>query len=254
MIGATNTRVNAHTPISSARLTLAILPDMRHQARQAVVDLVIVGAGGFGREVLDVVEAMNSEHRVLNVLGYLDDDLKRDLVLVRGRGLDLLGPISLLKEIDAEYVIGIGCSEVRRRIDDFATKIGRQPATLVHPSATFGADVHLGRGSIICSHVSVTTNVRLGRHVQLHVNCTIGHDVVAGDYVTVLPGATVGGAVTLEEGATVGTNAAIIQGVSVGRMATIGAGAAVIRSVPEGLAFGGVPARNLSRGDMPASQ
>ena len=202
--------------------------------------LVVIGAGGFGREVLDIVAA--SSDASFELLGVLADPAP-DLTQLTPRGVAYLGPVSTLADIDAAYVIGIGAPDVRRRIDDYATSLGREAATLVHPSATRGWSVACQPGTIICSHVSITTNVTIGRHVHLDQNCTVGHDVVLGDYVRANPGATISGSVHVEAGATVGANATIIQGLRVGRDAVIGAGAVVTKDVPAGVTAVGVPAR-----------
>lgn len=210
------------------------------------VRLVIIGAGGFGREVLDIVRALNRDGPTFEFLGFLDDDCPRP-DLVTDLGAQILGPVELLAEVDAQYVIGIARHDVRERIDKFATSVGKAAATLVHPAASLGSPVILGAGSIICARATMTTNVRTGRHVQVHVNCAIGHDVTAGDYVTMLPAAVVSGNVLLEAAATLGTTSAILQGLTVGRKSTVGAGAVVTHDVPDETTVVGVPARARSR-------
>ena len=122
--------------------------------------IVIVGAGGFGREALDIIEAVNAIELTWDFLGFLDDGNPDNALLAR-RGAQHLGPSDALGDIDAEYVIGIGSGEVRARIDELATSVGRRSITLMHPSATVGSDVELGEGTIICSQVSITTHVTL---------------------------------------------------------------------------------------------
>lgn len=208
----------------------------------ARIPLVIIGAGGVGRELVDLVDAINVVGERLELRGFLDDGRPDEAALLR-RGLRLLGTVAELGAMDVKYVIGIGAPGARRRIDAFASSIGRAAVSLVHPTAALGSDVRLGEGTVIYSHVTATTNIATGRHVQLHANCAVGHDSTLGDYVTVLPGATVAGNVTLEEGVTVGANAAIIQGLRVGAMSVVGAGAAVVRALPPGTTAVGVPAR-----------
>jgi len=220
---------------------------------KAAVPLVIIGAGGLGRELIDLVEAVNAVERRFQLLGFVDDG-SPDEALLQRRGTRLLGPIRELARIDAVYVIGIGAPTARKAIDELMTGTGRRAATLVHPSAVVGGENRLGEGTVICSHVSVTTNVSTGRHVQLHVNCTVGHDAALASYVTVLPGATVAGRVVLEEGVTVGTNAAVIQGIRVGALAIVGAGAAVVRDVAAGVTAVGVPARPVGEPGEPAGK
>jgi len=214
--------------------------------------LVILGAGGFGREVHDVVEAMNdaaaiSNDQTFDFLGFIDNQLA-DAGLLEERGAPLLGGDDVLDTLPAgtHYVIAIGDGRVRRALDEKATAIGLKAATLVHPAATVGKHlVVLGPGTIICSHVSITTNVRLGRHVHLNLNVTVGHEAVLGDYVTVNPGANISGNVILEDEVMIGTGAALIPGVTVGAGSVIGAGACVVRSIPSGVTAVGMPAKPI---------
>jgi len=211
--------------------------------------LVIIGAGGFGREVADVVHAINTAGNgpVFELQGYIDDNLS-DLSLLNRRGERFLGTCDdLPRYASAVFVVGVGNPAARRALDARAVKAGLDPATLIHPSATVGRDVQLGDGCIVCSHVSITTHVLLGRHTHLNLNCTVGHDVVVGDFVTVNPGATISGNVTLDDDVSVGTNAAVIQSVTIGPRSTVGAGAAVVRNVAADTTVVGVPARPIAR-------
>jgi sugar O-acyltransferase (sialic acid O-acetyltransferase NeuD family) len=203
---------------------------------------VIVGAGGFGREVLDIIEAVNNVEPTWDFLGYLDDGEPAQGLLAR-REVKHLGPSGMLASIEADYVIGIASADARARIDALATSVGRSPAILVHPSAVIGSDVEIMSGSIVCAHVSISTHVRLGRHVQLNAGCTIGHDAVFEDFVTIFPGAAVSGNVLLHDGSTVGAGSVVLQGLEVGSGSMVGAGAVVARSVPDGSTVVGVPAR-----------
>jgi sugar O-acyltransferase (sialic acid O-acetyltransferase NeuD family) len=210
--------------------------------------IVIVGAGAFGREVHDVIEAVNEVDgdEGWDFLGFLDDNVENPDLLV-GRG-PVLGGTSNLDSLPGgtRYVIAIGSGRVRRQIDENATTLGLEPAVLVHPAATMGRHgIHIGPGTIICSHVSLTTDIRLGRHVHLNLNVTVGHDAILEDYATVNPGATISGHVVLETEVMIGTNAAVIQGKTVGARSIVGAGASVVRSVPPSVVVVGVPAKAL---------
>lgn len=209
--------------------------------------LVIVGAGGFGRECHDVVVAINRIDPVWDFVGFADDS-EPPADLLRRRGATWIGGTSSLADHSgAAYVVAVGDPHIRRRLVDVVEAGGLVPATLVHPAATIGLDVEVGEGSVICSHASLTTNIRVGRHVHIDQNVAIGHDAVLRDYCRVNPGATISGSVTLDEGVTVGTNSTVIQGLTVGRGAVVGAGAAVVRPVPPGATVVGVPARPLDR-------
>ncbi|GAA5147423.1 acetyltransferase [Microbacterium pseudoresistens] len=209
-------------------------------------DLVVVGAGGFGREVLDVADAMNS----YRVIGVLDDSLtEQNAARLRQRGIDYLGAVDSFaaKKNDAQFVIGIGSASVRAAIDSRMTSAGFEAATLVHPESSIGSLVSLGPGTVVCAGVRMTTNVTTGRHCHFNLNATIGHDVSIDDYVTVNPGAAVSGEVELAESVLIGANSFVLQGLEIGAKSIVGAMACVTRAVPSEVTVAGVPARVISR-------
>lgn len=202
---------------------------------------MIVGAGGFGRECLDIVEALNDNGAEIRFVGFVDDGGCDEDLLAR-RSARCLGPTSSAHRYADRYVIAIGDANARVRLDHELTEAGLQAAILIHPQATLGSDCRVGDGTILNAGARATTNITFGRHVQLHANCTVGHDAMIGDYVSIFPGATVSGSVTLGRGVTVGTGANVLPGVKVGAHAYVGAGAVVTRDVTPGETVVGVPA------------
>src|SRR5688500_16281578 len=118
-------------------------------------DLVIVGAGGHGRETLDVVEAINEIEKRWSFLGFLDDGEVRAERLSR-RGAEVL-EIGDLDAGKVRYVVGIGEPLARESVAERMTRAGFAPATLVHPAATVGGDVRLADGVVLAAGARVTT-------------------------------------------------------------------------------------------------
>lgn len=219
---------------------------LRYPQAMSAAPVVVVGAGGFGRETRDVIDAMAESGCPVEFIGYLDDG-HPELALLDGA--PILGGVDALANlaVNVQYVIGIGIGSVRRRIDEKASGTSREAAVLIHPSAVLGKrSVVLAPGVIVCANASLTTNILVGRHTHINLNSTVGHDAVLGQYVTVNPGATVSGGVVLEDEVNVGTGASVIQGRRVGARTVLGAGAAVVKDLPPDVVAVGVPA--LPRG------
>lgn len=211
--------------------------------------LVILGEGGYSREIRDIVLAIEAAGVASwrSFLGCIDHD-----------GLD--GDASLLPRIEGlagaasglvplGYSIGIESGNVRRALDGLLSGRDLIPITLVHPMATMGGDNCVSDGCVLAAGVRITTNVTLGRHVQLQANATVGHDSVLADYVTVHPGATVSGDVHIGAATTLGAGANLLPGIRIGDDVLVHAGAVVIADVPAGAHVGGVPARPVPRLD-----
>jgi sugar O-acyltransferase (sialic acid O-acetyltransferase NeuD family) len=218
--------------------------------RAAVQPLVIIGAGGHGREVLDVVEAVNDVSARYDVLGVVADHADVDLLARRGTTLlgspDHLveGALAELVPADAMVVVAVGDPGTRTTLAGRLEGAGWAVApALVHPSATVGGDVRLGDGAVLAAGARVTTNVTIGRHVQLNVGAVVSHDSVIGDHATLSPGVLVNGSVRVGEGAFLGSGVIVTPGRTIGRWAVVGAGAVVVHDVPEGVTATGVPAR-----------
>lgn len=206
----------------------------------APIDLVIVGAGGHGRQLLDLVDAHN---RVADVqyrfLGFLDDGDDVDEALLARRGTSLLGPSSLLFDMDVAFAIGVALAEPRRRLDTALLEAGRVATSFAHPTAVVGSLMTAGHGMYLSAGSVIDTNVTVGRQFHINLNATVGHESVIGDYVTITPGARVSGNVTIGDDVFIGTNAVIIQGVTVGDRVLIGAGVTVRRDIPSDVVFTG---------------
>ena len=220
-----------------------------------MTDLVIVGAGGHGRETLDVVEALVAAGAPWRMRGFLDDAPERCGALVRGH--PVLGGVEWLCEpqnAGLAYVLGIGSASGKARILERLRRSRAVAATLVHPGASSTPHVRIGEGSVLAARALLTSDVTLGRHVYVNVGASVSHDCDVGDRCHLAPGARLAGSVRVGAGCEIGIGAVVVQGISIGEDVIVGAGAVVIRDVPSGSTVVGVPARPIAaRAAAPAS-
>lgn len=211
-------------------------------------DIVVVGAGGFGREALDVIEAINehAEAPIWNLLG-VADDAPAEVALGRlaVRGHRHIGRVRDVIEqvMPAWYAVAIGSPRAREAVVAQFEAAGWNAATLVHPSAVIGSVSSMGEGTIVCGGAQLSTNTLLGRHVHVNPGAIVGHDTRLGDLVSVNPGAVISGEVRVDARALIGASATILQGLSVGADALVAAAACVTRSVGASTTVVGIPAR-----------
>jgi sugar O-acyltransferase (sialic acid O-acetyltransferase NeuD family) len=210
--------------------------------------VAIIGAGGFGREVLDVFDAVNSCTPTFRVLGFIVDPKfgkKGEMINEK----PILGGFDWLDEHRASVnvVCGVGDPKDRFHLIDRARRLGVEFCTVVHPNAVLTSRVKIGKGVVITAGCIFTNNIRIGNHVHINLDCTVGHDVVIEDFVTISPGSHISGRVAIHEGAFIGTGVNIIENIDIGRWSTVGAGSAVIRDLPGNSVSVGIPAKTIKK-------
>jgi sugar O-acyltransferase (sialic acid O-acetyltransferase NeuD family) len=210
--------------------------------------LVVVGAGGFGREVAWLADVLG-----IAVVGFLDDRTPDGPALPAPLLGDLpsaasLAPsaASLWTQGEVAFVLAVGQPRVKR------AALARLPAgltlsaPLVHPTAVV-AGARVGAGSVIAPLAVVMVDSELGEHTLVNYGATVGHDVRMGSRCSVMPGARISGFVRMGDGVLVGANAVILDGITIGDDVSIGAGAVVTRDVLDGVTVVGVPAQPIGR-------
>lgn len=209
-------------------------------------DLLIIGAGGFGREVAWLVDRINAKNPEWKLLGFIDDN--PEMTGKELNGYKVLGTTEDMKAYpDAYAVCAVGNSRVRKIIVNKvkAAQPERKFAVLIDPSVQMSDYVEIGDGTIICAQTVITVNIKIGENVIMNLNCTVGHDAVIGDFVTMYPDANVSGITTVGECTELGTGMQVIQGVSIGSGSIVGAGAVVIRDIPDKCTAVGNPAKPI---------
>ena len=203
--------------------------------------LVIIGAGGLGREVAWLVDDINKENLSWDFIGFLDDGKIGDTV----EGHPIIGKVDDVFAINPAplVVIAIADAMIRANIYERLISKGMEFATLIHPSVLMSHHVSIEKGTVICAGSVITTNVKVGKSCIINPGCFVGHDTVLGDFVSLMPGVNVAGEVIVGEGTFLGLNSTVINRINVGVGSTIGAGAAVVKDIPDNVVAVGVPAR-----------
>lgn len=205
--------------------------------------VLIVGAGGFGREVAEIFKDLNSVSREWDIIGFIDDNAslwggKINEMPVRG-GLDWL----VENKKDVGCVVAIGDPESKKAIVE---KLERNNITFynaIHPSVMKSEFITLGKDVIICAGVILTVNISIGDHVCINLNTTVGHDAIIEECCSIMPNATISGNDILGKCSYIGTGATIIHGKKIGDHSTIGAGAVVVNDIPDNVVAVGIPAK-----------
>lgn len=203
---------------------------------------VILGCGGHGRVVLDILRQAGE----VELVGFVDSN--RD---VRGRyvdGLEVLGTPDDLPRLRNEFgitraIVAVGYNGVRRNFAEQLTVQGFELISAVHPSANIASTATIGRNTVIAAGALVCAHCQIGDSVILNTGCIVDHESVVSTASHVCPGARIAGRVVIESGAFVGIGSTVIQCLRVGCEAVIGAGAVVIADVPSMATVVGVPAR-----------
>lgn len=209
-------------------------------------DLIIIGAGGFGREVAWLVERINSKQQEWKLRGFIDDSPNMQGKVVNS--YPVLGTLNDIKDYhNCYFVCAVGSVRIREKI--IAQVLAADPyakfATLIDPSVEMSPLVKIGDGTIICAHTILTVNIEIGRHVIINLDCTVGHDTVIQDLTTVYPSANLSGMTKIGRLCEIGTGVQIIQGKTIGAGTVVGAGAVVVKDLPEKCTAVGSPAKPI---------
>jgi sugar O-acyltransferase (sialic acid O-acetyltransferase NeuD family) len=209
-------------------------------------DLLIIGAGNFGREVAQLIRDINQDKDQWNLLGYIDETPeKHDTVL---NNTPVLGGLEWLEKNIRNRICAV-CAIGNPR-DKYAV-IKKLEAynidypNLIHPDVASNDYIEIGFGNLICYGSFLSVNIKIGNHISINPGCGIGHDTIIKDYSTLYWNVTLSSNVTINEGCEIGSKVAVIPRRTVGSWSIIGAGAVVAKDIPENCTAVGVPAKPI---------
>jgi sugar O-acyltransferase (sialic acid O-acetyltransferase NeuD family) len=203
-------------------------------------DIIIIGAGGFGKEVAWLIEQINRVELKWNLLGFIDDFKPVGESI---NGAAIIGDLSWLKDKSLAIVCSISNPSIRKKIVQNLESTNNEFVSLIHPKVELSKTVNIGRGTIICEGVKFTVNIEIGHHVIIYHDSVICHDARIEDYCSILPSVNISGNVHIKDGTTLGTGSKVIQNIQIGSDVIVGAGAVVVKDVPDNVITMGVPAK-----------
>lgn len=213
--------------------------------------LVIVGAGGFGREVKWLIERINQnsldnyQQKDWDIQGFIDDGIPKGTFIEE---IPVLGDLNwlLMRKEPISVVCAIGFSKIRKKVIENLKKNKELDfPNIIDPSVLMSNCIKMGKGNILCAENILTVNIQMDDFIVLNLDCTVGHDAILESYVTVYPSVNISGCVHIESCSEVGTGCHIIQGINIGKNTIIGAGAVVVKDIPACCTAVGNPARPI---------
>lgn len=207
-----------------------------------MLDIVIIGAGGFGGEIyLYAKDCFPSDE--FRIKGFLDDNPgRRDNFRIDAEIISGIDTYTV--EENDRFLIGIGDLVIKERLVTQLKRKGAQFISLIHPTSYIAVTAKIGEGVVICPFCFVANNSVIDDYVMMNIYSSSGHDVRIGKYSILSPYATVNGFSTLEDKVFIGTHATVTGCRKIGYKATIGANSLVLHDVPPGALVYGVPAKN----------
>ena len=209
-------------------------------------DIVIIGAGNFGKEVAQLVKEINEDKKAWNLLGYIDETIEKQKTVINNNVV--LGDFSWFEKISLHKlwtVCAIGNPIDKYNLINKASAYNINFTNLIHPCVKTNEFIKFGVGCVICNNSFISVNTKIGNHVSINPGCGIGHDTVIEDYSSLYWNVTLSGNVCIREGCEIGSNAVIIPKRTVGKWSIIGAGSVVIKDIPESCTVVGVPAKPI---------
>lgn len=206
-------------------------------------DIVIYGAGGFGKEIACVLKRINDIEPQWNFLGFIDDTMSPGTTNSYGTilgGEDFLNhyskPINVCIAIGSAHSLSTVVSKIKNPLVQFPN--------IIDPSVLFvdKESVKIGKGNILYVHTTISCNVTIGDFNILNGSVGVGHDAVIGNYNVLMPNVNISGNVRIGERNTFGLKSSVIQRIGIGNDVTVGAHSFIMRRPKDGQLYMGVPA------------
>lgn len=207
--------------------------------------LIIVGAGGSGRETLEWAIHSEANNTLWEILGFLDDN--PNALNGFAVGYPILGTIKeWLPRPDERFVVTIGAPKIRKEIVKTLEEKGAIFGNVIHKSAILAKTSSIGNGVIFAPFVVISDNAKVLDHVNLNISTCIGHDALIGEFSTISSHCDITGSVNIGRGTFVGSSSAFVPRISIGENSFIGAGSIVMNNIKPDTKVWGNPAKRFA--------
>ncbi len=211
-------------------------------------DIIIIGAGGMGKDVLWTINDYNKKFEKYNVIGFLDDNYTKHEKAIHK--IPIIGKLNWIKKNykkNIKYCIAIGDSNTREKIILEVKKYKIKFETIIHPSVIKTKSIKIGKGTIIQAGCIIPLDVEIGKHVIININTTLGHDCKIKDYVTISPGVNINGKNEIGKNTLIGSGVSTAENTKIGKYSIIGIGSTVSKNVPDYCTYLGNPGRIIKK-------
>ncbi len=203
------------------------------------LDIVIVGAGGFGREVYGWAKQSFAKD-AYQFKGFLDKD--NQSLDGFNLGLSVLGSEDdYVVQANDRFLLAVGDVDIKKKIVLKLKEKGAQFLTMIHPTALVIDTATIGEGVVICPFATVSGWVVLGDFVMMNMYASCGHDAKVGKYSILSPYCIVNGVGTVGEQVFLGSHSTVARLKTVGNNSKVSANSAVLQDVPPRAFVVGVP-------------
>lgn len=204
--------------------------------------LILFGAGGHGKVVLDILMASPG-----GAYDVIVADANPKLQGENFQGHTIVTPL-MYADLDPSFFhVSIGHNIIRRTVFQELLGRGHHAMSVVHPAAVISRFASIDSGTLIAAQSVIAPGVSVGAGVIVNHGAIVDHDCSVGDFSHIAPNATLGGDVRVGSNVLIGAGAVVLPGVSIGEGAIIGAGAVIISDVDAFSTMVGVPGRMLQK-------
>lgn len=202
-----------------------------------VQKIVIVGGGGFGRELLGYLQSDINSRTLMDglIAGVVDNDPKCEVMRCYG-DVPYLGRVEDMQASgDCRFLVAIGVPALRRKVANELVDMGLELFTYIHPSVYLAKDAIVGAGTIVGPGSVVNSGAEVGECCAINVLCSIGHGTVIGDYSVLSPYCAMNGNSRIGNSCILGTRATIFPGISIGDNCKVDTHSFVKASIGDGM-------------------